>query len=151
MFIGGSPSSTAGGIRTTTLCICLIGIVSKLKGKSDIVIFKRRITESDSINSYVILFVGFIIIGIGGFILSFSTFNTTASVFTNAIFLSSSAFGTTGLSVMNIDQVDPFGKIYLMVLMFIGQFSISSTILSFNRKKLKSNRFRYLTENVKIG
>ncbi len=151
MFIGGSPSSTAGGIRTTTLCICLIGIISKLKGKSDIVIFKRRITELDSINSYVILFVGFIIVGIGGFILSFSTFNTASSVFTNAIFLSSSAFGTTGLSVMNIEHIDPFGKIYLMILMFIGQFSISSTILSFNRKKLKSNRFRYLTENVKIG
>jgi len=153
MFIGGSPSSTAGGIRTTTIAICLMGLLTKLKGKNDIVFFKRRISQSDTINSYIILFVGCIIIGIGGFILSISAYipNLSTPVYTNAIFLSSSAFGTTGLSVMNIDNIDVFGKIYLMFLMFIGQYSISSTILSFNKTKLKSNRFKYLTENVKIG
>lgn len=111
MFIGGSASSTAGGIRTTTLAIVFLAIYSRLKGAHNINIFKRKINNDDVVNSFVVLVVALILIFIGGIVLtsSLKDYKDTAinsnDLFTNVIFLCTSAFGTTGLSVASLANI----------------------------------------------
>ena len=152
MFIGGSPSSTAGGIRTTTFAICLVSIWSKLRGKNNAFMFKKTISKDNINDSFIISFVAMTMIAIGGIIVLFSlSKNSGGDLFSNAVFLSSSAFGTTGLSTINVADTHWLSKVYLMVLMFIGQYGISSTLLALNKRKVKTNTFKYQTEKVKIG
>ncbi|MGL4951014.1 MAG: potassium transporter TrkG, partial [Mycoplasma sp.] len=66
MFIGGSSSSTAGGIRTSTLAIVILSIKSRLRGSYNLNAFKRKISSTDILNSYVILIVSAILILVGG-------------------------------------------------------------------------------------
>ncbi len=153
MFVGGSPSSTAGGIRNTTLSICLVDIVARLSGRHKPSMFKRSITDDNIKQSFVVSFVALVIIALGGVILA-SFMHSTDDDFSNTIFLSCSAFGTTGLSPVSYDALENlnwFGKLYLMFLMFVGQFGISSTLLAFNRSKVKANRFNYMEESIRIG
>lgn len=159
MFVGGSPSSTAGGIRTTTLAVILITIYSKLIGRVRPRAFRRSFQRDDIVNAFVVGFSGLFIVSIGGIIivssLSSNSGNNTdfsqSDSFTNAMFITSSAFGTTGLSTNDIKNLDWYAKLYLMFLMFIGQYGLSSTLLSIKKNKLNKNSFQYISEEIKIG
>lgn len=156
MFIGGSASSTAGGIRTSTLAIIFLTIKSRLKGSYSVNVFKRSIKNEDVINSFIVLTVAIVIIAIGGIVLM-SSFKQDINnsiidnAFTNSIFMCTSAFGTTGLTTTNVDNLTWIAKVYLMFLMFVGQLGVSSTILAFKRNRVKDNLFRNLSEDVRIG
>lgn len=155
MFIGGSASSTAGGIRTSTLAIIFLTIKSRLKGSYSVNVFKRSLKNEDIVNSFIVLTVAIVIIAIGGVVLMTSLKNTSESIidnaFTNSIFMCTSAFGTTGLTITNVDNLTWVAKVYLMFLMFIGQLGVSSTILAFKRNRVKDNLFKNLSEDVRIG
>ncbi len=158
MFVGGSPSSTAGGIRTTTLAICFLSLFAKLRGSNDVTCFKRRIDKNTVTNSYVVFISAFGLICITAVICIFgmSASDVNNQIygydFTNAFYEACSAFGTTGLSTGVSASTNAWGKVFLMLLMFIGQMGISSTILSFNSRKANiKNRFLYPKEGVKIG
>lgn len=153
MFVGGAPSSTAGGIRTTTFAIIMISIFCRLIGKKQVHVFKRSITKDDIFQSFIILLTAVILVTVGGVIMTSTTSNfTTNNPFTVGIFQSASAFGTSGLSLMgDLENINWFGKLYLMFLMFIGQYGISSTLLALNRKRIKSNTFAYIEESIKLG
>lgn len=157
MFIGGSASSTAGGIRVTTLAIIFITISARIKGSVRASAFKRNIENQDIVNSYIVFTVSLILISIGGIIILSDTRNSfeydkyTNHYFTDSIFLCTSAFGTTGLSTFDISTLNWYSKIYLMFLMFVGQYGVSSTILAFRRSKVKENMYKYVSESVRIG
>lgn len=156
MFVGGSPSSTAGGIRTTTIAVIMITVYTKLIGRFKPRAFRRTISEHDVVNAFVVGFFGLFIVSIGGIVVvsSLSNINSSSNQvdsFSNAMFLSASAFGTTGLSTNNIKDLDWYARIYLMFLMFVGQFGLSSTLLSLKRNKVNKNSFQYITERIKIG
>ncbi|MGL4951517.1 MAG: potassium transporter TrkG, partial [Mycoplasma sp.] len=74
-----------------------------------------------------------------------------SNTFINVLFICTSAFGTTGLSVGTHDSLNTVSQLYLIFLMFIGQFGLTSTILVLRRKKVKENLFQYQTEEVRIG
>lgn len=157
MFIGGSASSTAGGIRVTTLAIIAIVIFKKIKGSKRVSIFKRNLAGTDILNSFIVLTISIILVAIGGVVILSNVENAYNyddlgnTYFTDAIFMCTSAFGTTGLSVINIDYLDWWSLLYLMILMFIGQYGVSTTILAIRRSKVKENLFNYVTESVRIG
>lgn len=157
MFIGGSASSTAGGIRVTTLAIILITIYHKLRGSRRVSVFKRNIDNDLILNSFIVFIVSIFIISFGGIITinditkTYDFHSKVNNYFTDAIFISSSAFGTTGLSTVDIYDLKWLSKLYLMFLMFIGQYGVSSTILAFKRKKVKENLFYYPSEPIRIG
>ncbi len=151
MFLGGAPSSTAGGVRTTTFAIGIITIFSRLIGRNKPSAFKRSFAANDIKQSYIVIFSALFLVSIGGIILSSSNKNGN-EIFTNSIFEASSAFGTTGLSTFGYYyDVYWVGKLYLMFLMFIGQFGVSSTLLALNRKRIKTNRFTYIEEAITIS
>ncbi|MGL4950283.1 MAG: potassium transporter TrkG [Mycoplasma sp.] len=156
MFIGGSSSSTAGGIRTSTLAIVFLSLKSKLRGRSSVNAFKRRVKSEDILNSYIIVVISAILILLGGLTLLSGIYrgheiDINSNTFINVLFLCTSAFGTTGLSVGTHEYLNEVSQIYLMFLMFIGQFGLTSTILALNRKRVKENLFEYQSEDVRIG
>lgn len=152
MFLGGAPSSTAGGIRTTTFAIATITVISRLVGRIKPSIFKRTFVIEDIKQSFIVIFFALFLVSLGGIVLSASVGKVVGDNFTNSIFDAASAFGTTGLSTLGYYyNVHWFGKLYLMFLMFIGQFGVSSTLLALNKKRIKTNRYSYIEEQVTIS
>src|SRR5699024_6563879 len=127
MFIGASPSSVGGGIRTTTLAIAILFLVNFAKGRHFIHVFNRRIKLVDVYRSYaVILVAGFMVVAA---LILLSVTEPTIS--THALlFEITSAFGTCGMSLGITSSLSITGKIVIMLLMFIGRVGLISFLLS---------------------
>ncbi|WP_316570873.1 TrkH family potassium uptake protein [Neobacillus sp. YIM B06451] len=147
MFIGASPSSTGGGIRTTTFTIALLAIISYARGNNTIKVFNREIMPEDIVKSFIVITTAFLICG---FSVIFMTFIEPSFSIKEIIFEVSSAFGTTGLSLGITPELGPLGKSVLMVLMFIGRIGIFSFLFML-RGKPKKEKFHYSRERVIIG
>ncbi|MGV2393018.1 UNVERIFIED_CONTAM: hypothetical protein O8I53_08660 [Campylobacter lari] len=136
MFIGASPTSTGGGIRTTTFAVLILTIFSKIFGRPNVRVFKRRIDDDTVRMSTIVSTISLILVLITALICmsSLDTYNTgsldTAKYSATSLFFESfSAFGTTGLSTGITSQLNTGSKVALSLLMFVGQFGISSSVL----------------------
>lgn len=118
IFIGGSPGSTAGGIKNTTVAVLFISMWSFIKRKEYIEVFGRCIKFSVLRQSVVIFVLGMLFVLVGTFILLVSDNNL--GVLRNA-FEIVSAFGTTGISLGNTADLSITGKIVVMLAMFFGR------------------------------
>jgi len=138
MFIGASPGSTGGGIKTTTFFIIIISIFSVLKGKTEVVIFNRTISIKQIIKAFATSFIYFGIIVLGVILLlQESTFSLQ-----EALFEAVSAMGTVGLSLGITPNLDTYGKIIIIALMFIGRLGPASLALA-TMKKEKELKIKY--------
>lgn len=154
MFIGGSPSSTAGGIRTTTLIVIISTLVTKIMGKKDVNLFHKKIPDKTVINSLLILITAVATMAIVSIVVFYTLSSSNSSThFTliNSFYEAASAFGTVGLSMGITSIAGPIGLIFIILLMFIGQLGVSVTLLSWTKKNPKGNLIRYPTEDIKIG
>lgn len=156
MFIGSAPSSTAGGIRTTTVAIIVLAVWNRVRGIDGIRIFNRKINRSTINSSFLVLTISLILVIITTFI-SITSLNTVwgnAPSYLNFIdvfFEVSSAFGTTGLSSGLTPYLNIVSKLFLILLMFIGQLGISSTILVWKSNKNYKDKIDYIEESIVIG
>jgi trk system potassium uptake protein TrkH len=146
MFIGASPGSTGGGIKTTTFFIFVLSIITVLRDQRFNTIFRRRIPFNVVNRAFVILVaaIGFIILGtlLLGYSQSFS--------FIQLYFETVSAFGTVGLSTGITAQLSDFGKIVIMVLMFVGRIGPLTMVLAV--RNLQGARLvTYPEERVMVG
>lgn len=154
MFIGSAPASTAGGIRTVTLAVVILSIISRASGKQSVRVFKRRLTPEVTRGANTVLAVSVLLctIGIFSLLTSFSVGNDNGSAnVVKTIFEVTSAFGTTGLSLGITSSLNNFSKIVIILIMFIGQLGISSSILVGGNKKSKRYAYEYISEDVTIG
>ncbi|UOQ46405.1 TrkH family potassium uptake protein [Halobacillus salinarum] len=147
MFIGASPSSVGGGIRTTTFAIMIISIISYARGKSRVRVFKREIMSEDIFRSFIVINTAIMICGISIILL-----NVLEPQFTliQIVFEACSAFGTTGLSMGITPDLHTGGKLIIIALMFIGRIGIFSFLFIIRGKVVKDN-FRYPKEAMIIG
>lgn len=146
MFIGASPSSVGGGIRTTTFALNLLFIYHYANGNRHIKLFKREIHEEDIIKSLVVT-----ILAIGICLISVITLSITENLpLIKILFEVSSAFGTTGLSLGITPELSSFGKCVIMLLMFIGRIGLTSFIYIIGGKEKKDN-FHYPKERIIVG
>jgi trk system potassium uptake protein TrkH len=146
MFIGASPGSTGGGIKTTSFAIMFLAIVSILTGKSNVSAYKRKITIQ-----YIKEAISLIGISLGFlFILLFSLFIVTKGDFKEIVFEAFSAFGTVGLSMGLTSKLNLAGKIIIILLMYLGRIG-PLTILYALASRVKKKRFEYLEEKISIG
>jgi trk system potassium uptake protein TrkH len=104
MFIGGSPSSTAGGIRTITLMIAGGAILAKLRGRNDVVMFKRAIPPNKVRDSFLVIILAAVLVLLIAIIIYYlSSDKISGGVEGNAmlqmVYESASAFGTVGFSM----------------------------------------------------
>ncbi|QSF13994.1 TrkH family potassium uptake protein [Mycoplasma sp. Mirounga ES2805-ORL] len=157
MFIGAAPASTGGGIRTTTFGILIISIFSKMIGHPSVRAFKRKVDDEIVKMSALVFIISIIIISIIAFISISSLQSYAGDVddtklgFLEIMFEASSAFGTTGLSTGVTKGLNVASKIAFAILMFIGQFGISSTILFWGNKRNYSYTYDYIAEDIAIG
>jgi trk system potassium uptake protein TrkH len=117
MFIGGSPGSTAGGIKTATFTILLVAIFSILRGKKDTEIFKRRIEANEVLRALAIALLSISVVFIMTFLISFSNHFDLVRILFEVV----SALGTVGLSLSLTPSLNDMGRILLIITMFLGR------------------------------
>ncbi len=150
MFIGGSPSSTAGGVKTTTVSVLIITILSILKGKSDTEALGRRIARETVNKAIAILGIGITVMVSAITLLSITE---AGASFFEICFESISALGTVGLSVGLSAKLTMVGKLVLSITMFLGRVG-ALTMLFAATSKLKRNQMvtiKYAEEKVVVG
>ncbi|AGR41825.1 TrkH family potassium uptake protein [Spiroplasma diminutum] len=162
MFIGAAPSSTAGGIRTTTFAICVLAIFSIMRNKKSVEAFKRKIPDETVKRAFAVVFISFFIVITSIFVVYLDSnkmlYGTDTTEHTEATIIKlimyvCSAFGTVGFQPFPNEQIIQLGvlsKIMLVITMFIGQLGISNTLLAFVKQKNKQN-YGFLEEEVTIG
>ena len=146
MFIGASPSSVGGGIRTTTFALNLLFLFHFARGNKSIKIFKRELHEEDLMKSVVVTMMAVIICFFSVLILSVSEPISLIEI----LFEVCSAFGTTGLSMGITPHLSILGKVVIMINMFIGRIGILTFLYLLGTKERKDN-FHYPKERVIIG
>ncbi|MGL4647283.1 MAG: TrkH family potassium uptake protein [Mycoplasmoidaceae bacterium] len=154
MFIGTSPASTGGGVRTTTFVVLIRSIFGRIKGTSDINIFKRRISKRtivDSTNIFALSILSVVAITILVKMLSINDVALANNDVTDFFFETSSAFGTTGFSTGITSNLNGWSYFPLIILMFFGQLGIINSIQMFTNNKQKQNNISYADIEIKLG
>ncbi|WP_215826341.1 TrkH family potassium uptake protein [Spiroplasma endosymbiont of 'Nebria riversi'] len=152
MWIGASPSSTGGGIRTTTLALVMVSIIASATRKNNINMFKAKVPNETAKRATAVFIMAILIV----FLASLIIISENVQVpIVEALFISSSAFGTAGLTMipdfgLSFSDYSVISKLFLISLMFIGQLGVSNTLLLAARKN-EIERFAYLEQDVPIG
>ena len=142
MFIGASPASTGGGIKTTTAAVVFLAMYSYISGEKEVVAFKRRIPDETVYKSFVVMVLSFMVVSLSAFVLS----DIEKVGFLAALFESVSALSTVGLSVSKTSLslsagFNDFGKLLITLLMFVGRVGLFSfSVALFRKKVLRSYR-----------
>lgn len=146
MFIGGSPGSTAGGIKTTTFGTLILTTIGVIKGEKDVTIFRRRIGEEIINRSLAIATIGMTLIIMVSFVLTV----TETATFLDVLFETTSAFATVGLTRGITPNLTGFGKIIITLTMYAGRVGPLTMAFAFARKH-KHSSFRYTEGNIMVG
>ncbi|MDR6226852.1 TrkH family potassium uptake protein [Desmospora profundinema] len=146
MFIGASPSSTGGGIKTTTFIIVLLAVWAMVRGKSDVVSFKRRVPHDQVYRALAVLVVALSLIMI---VTIFLTMTEHTDLMTS-LFETVSAAGTVGLSLGLTSELTPLGKLLITITMFAGRLGPMTLAFAIARRIEKEN-IRYPEEKPLIG
>lgn len=118
MFVGASPGSTGGGIKTTTLATLLGTVWSQIKGKEDVVLFRRRIVIETIFKALTVTVIGLSLILTITMLL---TITESGRDFLMILFEATSAFATVGLSMGLTPELSPIGRILIIFTMFAGR------------------------------
>ena len=149
MFVGGSPSGTAGGVKTTTVAMLLLTVLSVLRGRKDTECFGRKIDSSLVRSGITIVLLTFAFWLCGVSILTFLEPNVD---FLNLMYEAMSAMATVGLTADLTASLTRGSHIVLMVLMYIGRIGPLTMALLFSGRADKSSQFRELPEKkIMIG
>lgn len=147
MWVGASPASTGGGIKTSTLAIAFLNFINLAKGKKNIVIFNREIGDHTVRRAFATMMLSFLMIGLGTFIISLNERNQS---FLNIVFETFSAYSTSGLSLGITSQLSDQSKFILILLMFIGRVSMLTFLVSFFRQ-IKYSNSKHPVEEIMIN
>lgn len=147
MFIGASPSSAGGGIRTTTFALVIIFLITYARGDKKVKVFNRQIYDRDLLKAVTIMILAVIFIFTSVLILSMiEPFSISA-----ILFEVTSAFGTVGLSTGITGDLTIFSKVILMILMFIGRIGVVTFLYTFRKGVQNDDYIRYPKERIIIG
>ncbi|RAL25573.1 TrkH family potassium uptake protein [Thermoflavimicrobium daqui] len=146
MFVGASPSSTGGGIKTTTLASILLAVWNMIRGRSDVVAFKRRIPNYLVYKALTVTVASLTVVMLVTILL---TITERADLLT-AMFETVSAFGTVGLTMGLTPNLTPFGKVLIALTMFAGRVGTITIALALAKIK-KQVPYKYPEEKPMIG
>jgi trk system potassium uptake protein TrkH len=154
MFIGASPGSTGGGIKTTTFAVLFLLVFSRLKGKERVDIFNRTIPEDCVKKAISVTLISWVFIVMILSLILFSTPETDPSLsrhlFIEYFFETISAFGTVGLSTGITPSLGPFQKFMIILMMFAGRVGPLTLAYALTMKE-KKVAYTYAEENIMIG
>lgn len=146
MLIGGSPSSTAGGIKTTTLAVMVLSILTELRNKKHIECFNRRIDEQTVRHAYSVLTM-YLFFFLSGAILISAIDGVSVS---KSIFETSSAIGTVGSTLGITSQLSAISHAILILLMYVGRVGGLTILVAF-AKPYSNTVSQMPLENITIG
>lgn len=146
MLIGGSPGSTAGGIKTTSFMILILGVFVMLSKKGSITAFKRRLPHGylTKVSAILTMYLFFALLS-AGIISAVDALNLRESLF--EVF---SAIGTVGVEMTDTGALSIVSKVVLSILMFFGRIGGLSLILAF-AKPIIAPPIKYPTEKISVG
>jgi trk system potassium uptake protein TrkH len=147
MFIGGSPGSTAGGIKTTAFAVILISLWSSLINTKNESIFDRRLEDNALKRASAVASVNLILVLIAAFLISAS--NTSLHL-TDVLFEVLSAIGTVGLSTGITSSLSAFARVVIVMLMYSGRVGSLSFALLFTEHRVPS-AVQNPVEKISIG
>ena len=151
MFVGGTPGSTAGGIKTTTFGVLMLQSIAQLRGKKDVEFSRRRFSASNINRALLLIFLASIVMVVATLILTQTEKIPKGFGLEYILFEVLSAFGTVGLSLGLTPHLTVIGKLVIMLLMFIGRVGIFTSLYSLSKRQTTVNKIRYPEENVLIG
>lgn len=146
MWIGASPGSTGGGIKTTTFALATINVFSLAKGKENIEIGTRRVPKEAIRKAFAIIVLSLISIGIS--ILLLLIFDPQLSLL-QVSFETFSAYSTVGLSMGITADLSVGSKLVLICLMFLGRIGILNLLMGLVKRR-KTTQYMYPKENIII-
>lgn len=147
MWIGASPQSTGGGIKTSTFAIATLNILSLAKGKSRIEIFRREIADISVRRAFAIISLSLIVIG---FAIMFISMFDPEKQLKDIAFECFSAYSTVGLSLGITGDLSSASKFVIIVVMFVGRISMLSLVIAVF-KKIKHKNYSYPKEEITIN
>jgi trk system potassium uptake protein TrkH len=155
MFIGASPGSCGGGIKTTTAAVFFAFTRSQLRGEAHTRIMNRTIPKASVARAVAVVISSALVITVMLVILLVTQLGGTShaesrGMFLEYLFETVSAFGTVGLSMGKTASLDTVGKLVVIVLMFVGRLG-PLTIAFSVRPRAMAAQLKYSEENVMIG
>ena len=147
MWIGASPASTGGGIKTSTFAIATMNFISLAKGKTRIEIFRREISDLTVRRSFAIIALSLVVIGIAVFLIAIAENDKNLLGIAFECF---SAYSTVGLTLGLTPHLSAFSKAVIIVVMFIGRVSMLTLLLAVVKKE-KYKNYRYPSEDILIN
>ncbi len=147
MFIGASPGGTGGGIKTTTFGVIILWVLSYIRGKPDVNVFSRKISQETISKAVIFVMLGIVMITTMFFLLFLSQEKPD---FIDSIFEVFSAYGTVGLSRGITPKLSVEGRVILIVTMLVGRIGPITLLMSAVGKKEKY-LIQYSEEKVLIG
>jgi len=146
MFIGASPGSTGGGIKTTTFTILIGAMVAMIRGKEDIVIFRFRLAQDRILKAITLTMIILFMIIFVAMVLS----TTEDAQFLKILFEVTSAFATAGMTMGLTPALTVFGKIMISLMMFAGRLG-PITLAYALQPKPEKELYRYPEGKITIG
>lgn len=149
MLIGASPASTGGGLKTTTIATLFLTVKSFIIGKEDIEVYQRRISDATVKKSLGIFFIGVFISLFGTLML---TIVNPGFTLLESSFEVISAYATVGLSIGGTPSLTYFGKIIIIILMFLGRVgSLTIFIALLSKNSRVKSKIRYPEGKIIVG
>ncbi len=150
MFVGASPGSCGGGIKTTSLAVLVAILNDRIRGRNSASLFKRTIPEETVSKALSIFILAVIVLTAGLIVLLVSQPDTPRENFLTYLFEAVSAFGTVGLSMGITSSLTVFGKIVIIAIMLLGRVGLLTVAYVVTSRRVVAT-YRYAEEKVMIG
>ena len=147
MLIGGSSGSTAGGLKTVTVLVLLLFVISRARGRSRVSVFHRNIPGEKVMDAMTIVSIVVGLAMAGAVVIC----STSGVRFTDALYETASALGTVGLTAGVTPGLNVFCKLMIIVFMYFGRVGVLTLSLGFLLGDKAEERFRYADTNLLIG
>lgn len=147
MFIGGSPSGTAGGVKTLTIAMIILAAISTIKGNEDTEVFHRKITNIFVKKGMAVVLINMTVL----IIMTIALSAIEGKDFLNILFETTSALGTVGLTRNLTTSLSVLGQVLIIITMYIGRVGPITLALFFNRKHYGAPARSLPPEKVLVG
>jgi len=154
MFIGASPGSAGGGVKTTSLALFYAIFYSRLKGSPHTSLFRRTIPDEAITKALALVILAIILVSVALFALLIvqapDMHHESPREFLSYVFEAFSAFGTVGLTTGATAKLNPLGKGIIILLMFAGRVGLLTMAFAI-AGRTRRHAARYAEENIMIG
>lgn len=147
MFIGGSPVGTAGGVKTVTIAVLMVSALATIRNYEDASLFERTLPKQAINKAVAVVCTSFIIMFTSTVLLAAVTNADGLDIFYETV----SATATVGLTRNLTSTLNIWGKLIIIVTMYLGRVGPISLVIAFNTKKKRRNVIKNPTEEINVG